>query len=122
MPIRVRRLYTSLENKNRDLSQAFIGERAHLNGHRPAGTDLLAPAALFVGEQHTGHLRLFVHVQTGAPLFHDLHSHLRAKGERLAWRPDTSNPDVRAHGRPWVVPAGTPGPTAGRARGTTIKR
>jgi hypothetical protein len=47
-----------------------------------------------------------VHVKAGAPLVHDLHSHLRAKGQRLAGIPDTSDPDVRAHGRQWAVPAG----------------
>jgi hypothetical protein len=32
-----------------------------------------------------------------------------------------SDPDVRALWRQLAVPAGTPGPTAGQARGTTIK-
>ena len=31
--------------------------------------------------------RLLVHVQAGATLVHDRHSHLRVTGQRLAWSP-----------------------------------
>jgi class 3 adenylate cyclase len=35
-----------------------------------------------------------------------LHSHLRAKGQRLAWIPESSDPDVRAQRQQLAVPAG----------------
>ena len=81
--------------------QQPIGEHQQLNGHRPKG-----PGLLPLRGQHTGDHRLLVHVQAGAPLVHDLHSHLRVKKQRLAWIPETSDADVRAQRRQLAVPAG----------------
>jgi hypothetical protein len=92
--------------------QQPIGEPSQLNRHRAQGAYLLPSWG-----HHPGHHRLLVHIQAGAPLVHDLHSHLRAKGERLAWRPESSDPDVRAPWQQLAVSAGTPGPTGGQAQG-----
>jgi hypothetical protein len=59
-------------------------------------------------------------IPAGAPLVHDMHPPLRWEPPRLAGLPDPSAADVRAQGRPLAMPAGTPGPTAGQARGPTI--
>jgi hypothetical protein len=51
-------------------------------------------------------LSFLVHVQASAPGVHDLHSQLRAKGQRLAWIPATSDPDGHAQRQQLAVSSG----------------